>query len=134
MSKGAILIVEDEKDISDILEEMLILFGYKTAAISDGLDAWRLLSSKEYDLILTDLRLPGIDGIELLTRMRLNGMKTPVLIISGIDLRGHRAALAKLEQCDTIQKPFRMDELQGKIARLINSSKQREPKAKHKHN
>ncbi len=131
MSKGAILIVEDEKDISDILEEMLNLFGYKTFAIADGNKAWQSLSSKEYDLILTDLRLPGIDGMELLKRMRLHDLKTPVLIISGIDLSGHQAALRKLGQCDSIQKPFKMEELQDKIARLINNSKQL--KAKHKH-
>jgi DNA-binding response OmpR family regulator len=130
MSKGAILIVEDEKDISDILEEMLNLFGYKTYAIADGNDAWRLLSSKEYDLILTDLRLPGIDGMELLTRMRLHDLKTPVLIISGVDLSGHRAALSKLGRCDSIQKPFKMEDLRDKLSRLINNSKQQ--KSKHK--
>jgi DNA-binding response OmpR family regulator len=131
MSKGKILIVEDEEDISDILSEMLKFFGYTVTVIADGVDAWCEVTSTEYDLVLTDLRLPGIDGMELLTKMRLHGLKTPVLIVSGIDLRGSRATLNKLGRCDTVQKPFKMEELEDKIARLINNFKRQ--KSKHKH-
>lgn len=120
MSKGAILIVEDEKDIADILQEMLEYFGYSVTTSDDGIDAWCLVSGKEFDLILTDLRLPGMDGIELLTKMRLHDIKTPVLIISGVELQGRLAAISKFGPYDTIQKPFKMEDLKDKMVRLLN--------------
>jgi DNA-binding response OmpR family regulator len=126
MSKGMILVVEDEKDIADILGEMLEYFGYTISTASDGIDAWCLVSGKEYDLILTDLRLPGMDGIELLTKMRLHDIKTPVLIISGVELQGRLSAINKLGPYDTIQKPFKMEDLKEKMVRLLNNSKQQQ--------
>ncbi len=130
MSRGKILIVEDEKDISDILEEMLTLFGYTVSAIGNGLEAWRLVSQKEFDLVLTDLRLPGIDGIELLTKMRLHGIKSPVLIISGVDLQSRRAILNKLGPYDSIQKPFKMEDLNDRLTKLLKDARQNQPKTK----
>ncbi len=130
MSRGRILIVEDEKDISDILEEMLALFGYAVTAIGNGLEAWRQVSQKEFDLVLTDLRLPGIDGIELLTKMRLHGIKTPVLIISGVDLQSRRAVLNKLGPYDSIQKPFKMEDLNDRLSKLLKDARQNQPKTK----
>jgi DNA-binding response OmpR family regulator len=132
MSKGAILIVEDEKDIADILGEMLEYFGYSITTAADGIDAWCLVSGKEYDLILTDLHLPGMDGIELLTKMRLHDIKTPVLIISGVGLQGRLAAISKFGPYDSIQKPFKMDDLKEKMVKLLQAaSKQLKTKSRH---
>jgi len=124
-----VLIVEDEKDIADILGEMLELFGYSVSAVSDSIDAWRQISASNYELILTDLNLPGMDGMELLTMMRVHDIKTPVLIISGVELEGRVQAISKLGPFDTIQKPFKMGELKEKLAGLLRESKQ-QPKHK----
>ncbi len=132
MSKGTILIVEDELDIADILGEMLQLFGYNTIAVSDGIDAWCQVSAKEFDLVLTDLRLPGMDGIELLTKMRLHDIKTPVLLISGVDLQGRLSISGNMGLIDTIQKPFKIDDLKEKIIALLKNSKPHQNKTKHK--
>jgi two-component system response regulator TctD len=127
-----ILIVEDEKDIADILGEMLELFGYNVTSVSDGIDAWCNISATDYDLILTDLRLPGMDGIELLTKMRVHDIRTPVLIISGVELQGRLPEISKLGPFDTIQKPFKMEDLKEKLTHLRQNVKQQKPK--HKHN
>jgi DNA-binding response OmpR family regulator len=132
MSKGTILIVEDENDIVDILGEMLEFFGYTPTAVSNGIDAWRQVSAKEYDLVLTDLHLPGMDGIELLTKMRLHDIRTPVLLISGVDLQGRLSTSGNLGQVASIQKPFRIDDLKGKIITLLKNSKPHQNKTKHK--
>ena len=124
-----VLIVEDEKDIADILEEMLELFGYSVSAVSDGLDAWSQISASDYELILTDLHLPGMDGMQLLTKMRVHDIKTPVLIISGVELQGRVPAISKFGPFDTIQKPFKMGDLKEKLAGLLRDYKQ-QPKHK----
>jgi two-component system, OmpR family, response regulator TctD len=126
-----VLIVEDEKDIADILGEMLELFGYSIWVVSDGIEAWCQITAREYDLILTDLRLPGMDGIELLTKMRVHDIKTPVLIISGVELQGRVPAINKFAPFDLIQKPFKMEDLKEKLTRLLRDYKP-QPQPKHK--
>ena len=128
MASRSILIVEDEKDVRDVIAEMIAMFGYEVSIHSNGAEAWNDIAANRYDLIITDLGLPGLDGGELLMTMRRNGIKTPALIITGVDSDSSGIDLNKITNCSFIQKPFKIEDLKIKINELLkNDSKEFKP-------
>jgi DNA-binding NtrC family response regulator len=83
MAEGRILIVDDEDSIRDYLSMMLEREGYEVSACENGKKALRLNSKKAYDVVITDLQLPGMSGIEILTALRDADPSLPVIIITG---------------------------------------------------
>ncbi len=109
-----VLIVEDEPEIQELIGDLLILEGYEVhglGRIPHGLDAIRDLDP---DVIVLDLRLPGVGGVEFLRLLRADRQlaPTPVLIVSGArDLRkAHADEFAELG-CEFLQKPFELDSI-----------------------
>jgi DNA-binding NtrC family response regulator len=83
MAEGRILIVDDEDSIRDYLSMMLEREGYEVSACEDGKKALRLSSKTAYDVVITDIQLPGMSGIEVLTSLRESDPTIPVIIITG---------------------------------------------------
>jgi DNA-binding NtrC family response regulator len=83
MAEGRILIVDDEDSIRDYLSMMLEREGYEVSACEDGKKALRLNTKKAYDVVITDIQLPGMSGIEVLTSLRESDPTIPVIIITG---------------------------------------------------
>jgi len=123
MTQLSVLIIDDEEDIRDVLAEIVALFGYRATLLSNGLDAWKRISSEDFDLIITDLGLPGMDGIELLKKMRTVAIETPVLIITGVGFESKFEEIAGCLCWDYLQKPFTMDTLRAKITKLTKPNK-----------
>lgn len=123
MASKSILIVEDEKDVRDVMAEMIAMFGYHVTVHSNGAEAWKDIAANKYDLIITDLGLPGLDGGELIIMMRRNGIKIPALIIAGVDSESSGIDLKKIQNCLYIQKPFRIEDLKNKIYELLRDDK-----------
>lgn len=119
MSAPSIIIVEDEKDVREVMAEMMSYFGYDTLIVPSGEDALNSLRDRNFDLIITDLGLPGIDGRELVRRIRLGGIDTPILITTGVELENNKTELERYASCDFIQKPFKVDDLNLKISELL---------------
>jgi two-component system copper resistance phosphate regulon response regulator CusR len=114
-----ILIAEDEERITTFLEKGLQSAGYATEVVSDGTDALRLARSGNFDLLLLDLGLSGMDGIEVLRRLRLEGNALPVVILTARDSMNDTVTGLELGADDYITKPFRFDELLARVrARL----------------
>jgi DNA-binding response OmpR family regulator len=124
MPSKSILIVEDEKDVRDVLAEIVAMFGYEITVLSDGDEAWKEVASAKYNLIITDLGLPGLDGGELVTAMRLNGIMTPVLIIAGVNSEKSGVDCGKVANCAFIQKPFKIGDIEDKIKELLRDSEE----------
>src|SRR5262245_23384419 len=80
-----ILIVEDEPNVRMVFSTALVSDEYTISVAEDGETALRWLASRPYDLVLLDLRMPGIDGIEVLSRLRTSGNDVPVVIVSAYD-------------------------------------------------
>jgi DNA-binding response OmpR family regulator len=78
-----ILLVDDDKNLRDLVEVYLRCAGYRVDAAVDGEEAWRALSFSSYDLLITDQNMPRLNGLELVARMRAAGMTVPVILISG---------------------------------------------------
>ena len=87
-----ILIVEDEWRLSSFLEKGLRANGFATTVAPDGRTATLLASDEHFDLLLLDLGLPDVDGLELLQRLRSRGVKQPVIVLTARDELGDKVA------------------------------------------
>ena len=113
-----LLIVEDEKQICDMVAKSLYAAGYEVDTCYDGTEALEYVLAENYDLIVLDLNLPGIDGMDILRELRQSNEETKVLILSA---RGQ--IVDKVEGLDAVandymEKPFHLQELEARIRSL----------------
>lgn len=114
-----ILVIEDEKNLNDIIVKKLILEKYGVDTCFNGNDALEYIFSTEYDVIVSDIMLPGIDGFEILKRIREKGIKTPVLLLTALDGIEDRVKGLDYGADDYLVKPFAFDELMARIRVLL---------------
>ena len=114
-----ILVIEDEKNLNDIIVKRLILEKYGVDTCFNGNDALEYIFSTEYDVIVSDIMLPGIDGFEILKRIREKGIKTPVLLLTALDGIEDRVKGLDYGADDYLVKPFAFDELMARIRVLL---------------
>jgi DNA-binding response OmpR family regulator len=110
-----LLLVEDDFDLSGVLSRSLSSRGFELLCCADGIEALAAARKKRFDVIVLDLSLPGLDGLELLQRLRGDGNLTPVLVLTARGAVGERIAGLDAGADDYLAKPFDLDEL---IARL----------------
>ncbi|MBW1912045.1 MAG: response regulator, partial [Deltaproteobacteria bacterium] len=108
-----ILIVDDDPYIRDTLEKLLSAINLSSTSAGNGRDALNLLSKGEYTVVLTDMKMPGMDGMELISRVSSN------FDISVIAMTGHLEGYKYLDvinagASDFIKKPFGIEELEAK--------------------
>lgn len=122
MSDATILIVDDEEELRENLLDLLEFKGYQVAAFASGEDALANIESVNPDLVLLDIQLPGIDGIEVLRRIRQTNTKLPVVMVSASSIR---SVLAKAEENGanrTILKPYSPQEMLSTVETLLQES------------
>lgn len=122
LSKESILIVEDEEKILRLLEIELEFEGYELGKATNGIDALEAYLSKKWDLILLDVMLPGMSGIELLRRIRLKDSLVPVILLTAKDSIEDKVSGLDLGANDYITKPFRMEELLARVRAVLRMS------------
>ena len=110
-----LLIVEDEKVFCDRIAKSLHKAGYEVDMCHDGSSAAEYMVSGDYDLILLDLNLPDIDGMELLRHMRSCDNETGVLIISARSQIADKVEGLDSGASDYLVKPFHLDEMKARI-------------------
>jgi len=115
VTKTSILIVEDEEKILRLLELELVYEGYEAGKANDGLKGFELYQSRKWDLILLDVMLPGISGIELLRRIRAQDAHTPVILLTAKSSVEDKVSGLDLGANDYITKPFQIEELLARI-------------------
>jgi two-component system OmpR family response regulator len=115
MSNEAILIIEDEEKIARLLELELEYEGYRVTKVLDGIEALEVYRKGKWDLILLDIMLPGLSGIELLRRIRVHNQQTPVLLLTAKDSVEDKVSGLDLGANDYITKPFQIEELLARI-------------------
>ena len=118
-----ILVVEDEPKVAGALKEGLEAEGYEIGLAHTGEDGFFLASSNEWDLIILDIMLPGRDGIEILQKLRRQGMKCPVLLLTAKDAVEDRVVGLDAGADDYLVKPFAFPELGARIRALIRRNK-----------
>ena len=110
-----ILVVEDEKKLARALQLELEYEGYQVATVHDGREALELVMNQTYDLILLDVMLPGLSGMEILRRARKEGLKTPIILLTARDATYDKVSGLDLGASDYITKPFEIEELLARI-------------------
>ncbi len=113
-----LLVVEDEEALCRSIAEGLRLDGYEVDTCGDGREALELCSVEPYDLILLDLNLPGMDGMEVLRRFRRDNSSTCVLILSARGQIGDKVQGLDSGANDYLTKPFQFEELEARIRSL----------------
>lgn len=114
-----VLIVEDEQDLQNILVKRLNAEYYSVDACGNGEDALDYISMATYDLIVLDIMIPGIDGLQVLQRLRADNNTTPVLLLTAKDAIDDRVTGLDLGADDYLVKPFAFDELLARIRVLM---------------
>jgi two-component system, OmpR family, response regulator len=115
MEQQKILIVEDEEKIARVLELELNFEGYQTGKALDGLEGLRLFREQSFDLVLLDVMLLGISGIELLRRIRSSDSDTPVIMLTAKDSIEDKVSGLDLGANDYITKPFQIEEVLARV-------------------
>ncbi|MEH7343078.1 response regulator transcription factor [Bacillus sp. JJ1532] len=115
MNKESILVVEDEEKIARLLELELEYEGYKVTKAMDGIKGLEEYRSKKWDLILLDVMLPGLSGIEILRRIRMSDSHTPILLLTAKDSVEDKVSGLDLGANDYITKPFQIEELLARV-------------------
>jgi len=110
-----ILVVEDDQDINELISKNLKLVGHSYSQAFDGTEAIKIASETDFDLILLDIMLPGMDGFEVIKKIHL----TPVIFITAKDGLEHKLGGLKLGADDYIVKPFEMLELLARIEAVL---------------
>ena len=121
-----LLVVEDETRIADFVRRGLESAGYAVDVAGDGLKTVELVHSNDYDLILLDLMLPDIDGVELLKKIRNRKSSPPVLILSARDAVDDRVKGLELGADDYLVKPFAFSELLARLRSILRRGQVRE--------
>jgi two-component system response regulator QseB len=121
-----ILIVEDERRLAGFLERGLEANGHATKVVEEGRDAIALADSQDFDLVILDLGLPDIDGIEVLKMLRQKGEQVPVIILSARDDPVDRVTGLDAGGDDYVTKPFSLDELLARIRLRLRDERRRE--------
>ena len=117
-----ILVVDDDDAIRDTLYDLLSE-DYVCQTAETAEKAFARLEADVYDVVLTDISMPGLSGLELLGHIRQRFSETPVIVISGIGDREHAQGLIKLGAFDFVLKPFTLEVVEKSVKRAVEYRK-----------
>jgi len=117
-----VLLVEDSPRLQNSVGVALRKSGYAVDVSGDGSDGLYLATSNDYDVIVLDIMLPGLDGLSLLTRLRQKGKSTHVLLLTAKDTVEDRVTGLRAGADDYLVKPFALDELLARVEALARRS------------
>ena len=122
LEKAKVLIVEDDKSIREALRYNLIAENYSVSYEKDGMNALDNILENHYDIILLDIMLPNLDGIEICKRVRFEKINTPIIMLTAKDTDIDKILALELGADDYVSKPFSMPELLARIKAVIRRS------------
>lgn len=114
-----ILVVDDEKNIRLVLDQCLSEEGYRVETAVSGEHAVEKFTAEPYDLVLLDMKMPGMDGIEVLRRIKRAAADVPVIMVTGYGSIETAVETMKLGAVDYLRKPFTPDEIRAAVAAVV---------------
>ena len=114
-----ILVVEDERKVAELVTRGLKAERYAVDVAGDGNTGWRMVSTYSYDVIILDLLLPGMGGLELLKKIRHRDPAVPVLVLTASDSTSSKVANFEAGADDYLTKPFAFAELRVRVKALL---------------
>lgn len=122
-AKTSILLVEDEEHLHEALKLNLELEGYAVTSAYDGVSALNAVQNEYFDLIILDVMLPEMDGINVTETIRISNNEVPILILSARNSSADRVLGLKKGADDYLTKPFNLEELLLRVNKLIDKNK-----------
>ena len=119
--KPSLLVVDDEESIRELLEIMLKREGYEVETASSGENAVKALGKRSFDAVITDIAMPGMSGIELLTRVRRQSHDTAVVVMTAHGSTESAVEAMKLGATDYLTKPFQIDEMKIAVTNALKA-------------
>jgi DNA-binding NtrC family response regulator len=118
---ASILVVDDKDQMREVLQKFLTAEGYKVGTAATAAEALLRLESRSYDLVLSDIRMPGMDGNELLDRLRARDTRTIVIMMTAFGSIEAAVSAIRRGAYDYISKPFEMSEIVMRIQRALGN-------------
>ncbi len=115
----SILSVDDDMEMLDLLHEVVSQLGHDSMTAVDGVDALEKLVENQFDIVITDISMPRMNGIELTKRIKADLEDTDVLVVTGYQEEYKYTDVIEIGASDFISKPFNINELEAKINRII---------------
>jgi len=123
MSKGKILVIDDEDIVRLSCSRSLVPQGYELKMAKNGPEGLKMLEEETFDLVLTDLKMPNMDGIEVLGTIKEKWPKTDVVIVTGYQTVETAVKAIKIGAFDYVEKPFTPDSLLATVANVFRTRK-----------
>ncbi|MFS8636755.1 MAG: sigma-54 dependent transcriptional regulator [Gemmatimonadota bacterium] len=120
MSQPKLLIADDERHVAEGLQMILSDDGYAAEMATDGEEAWQKVQSGEFGLVLADLKMPGMDGLELFARMREQGIESEVIFITGAGTVATAVEAMRRGAYDYLTKPLDLERLKALIPKALD--------------
>jgi CheY-like chemotaxis protein len=117
--RKTILIVDDNPNMSSLLVEMLEVFDYKAVRASDGQDALEKIEQDKFAMVITDMRMPNMSGLELLETIKEINPNLPVVLISGYAIEDCDPDLVRKKADGFLNKPFMMSDIENLLSDLL---------------
>ncbi len=122
-----ILVVEDDRTVGQYVKRGLEEHRFHADLVADGMEALRLASGSPYDLMVLDLRLPGMSGLEVVRTLRDRGITTPILVLTAQDSTEFKVQALRAGADDYVTKPFAFEELLARVEALGRRPKELVP-------
>ncbi|NQU12939.1 MAG: response regulator, partial [Desulfobacteraceae bacterium] len=119
MDQMSILVVDDDPQIREIIEELVQSFGHACRSAGNGLDALNLIKKERFDIVICDIKMPGMDGLQVMTEVRKMNLDLPFIIITGFGEEYSYDGVVGSGAQDFIKKPFTTSELETKLNRIF---------------
>ncbi|MEY2582796.1 MAG: two-component system, OmpR family, response regulator PrrA [Ilumatobacteraceae bacterium] len=120
---GRVLVVEDDDAVRSAVDRGLGVHGFEVSSVADAESAIEVVARRRPDVMIVDIGLPGMSGVELCTRLRGLDVDTPILILSARDQVGDRVAGLQAGADDYVVKPFSLDELAARLHALLRRAR-----------
>jgi YesN/AraC family two-component response regulator len=117
--KKNILIAEDEQIIAEILSNISKLIGYNSIITTNGVEALKFFKENNFDLIITDIHMPEMDGYQLIKEIRKTNKQVPILVLSGFIDNEHISKVLNIGANGYIEKPFTIANIKSILKEFI---------------
>jgi diguanylate cyclase (GGDEF)-like protein len=115
----SVLCVDDDPEVRELFHEIITTFGHSSVTAKDGMDALEQMSGRHFDVVITDLMMPRMDGIELIKRLQTDFRDVDIIAVTAFDMTYKYTDIIALGASDFISKPFNVNELEAKLNRII---------------